>query len=680
MIIGTAGHIDHGKTSLVRRLTGVDTDRLKEEKERGITIALGFAYWPQPDGRIIGFIDVPGHEKLVHTMLAGASGIDLLLLVVAADDGVMPQTREHVDIARLLGIGQAVVALTKADLADGARLAEARAEIEALLAGTPFAEAPILPVSTLTGAGIEALGTLLGERAAAASARRDDGGFRLAIDRCFTLAGAGTVVTGTVLSGTVAVGDSVIVSPSGIAARVRSIHAQNRPAARGRAGDRCALNLAGPGVSKEAIRHGDMVVAPPLHAPATRIDAELTLLASERKPLTMWQPVRLHHGAAEVGARIVLLGEEIAPVGTGFVQLVLEMPIAAAALDRFVLRDTSASRTIGGGRFIDLRAPERRRRSPERQAQLLALAESAPDTALGALLAAPPYHAELDVFTRDRALGPGAAEALASRLALTRIGPAAMLPEVWERFSRALIETLKAHHAENPDQQGMGLERLRLALELRLPAVLFRAALARLAEAGELVVLGSWIRRPEHEIRLTPEDETLWARVAPLIGGTERFRPPRVRDIGQVIGRREEDIRRLMRLAGRRGEVHEVALDHFFLRDTVSEMVGVAAALAAEDAAGFNAAQFRDRLENGRKVAIQILEFFDRHGVTIRRGDLRLINRQRLDLFGPPPAMPDGGEASPVGRPDFKSGRGRRTVSGGFDSHSLPPVHERVEP
>ena len=334
MIIGTAGHIDHGKTSLVRRLTGVDTDRLKEEKERGITIALGFAYWPQPDGRIIGFIDVPGHEKLVHTMLAGASGIDLLLLVVAADDGVMPQTREHVDIARLLGIEQAVVALTKADLVDETRLAEARTEIETLLAGTPFAEAPILPISTVTGAGIEALAALLSERAEAASARRDDGGFRLAVDRCFTLPGAGTVVTGTVLCGTVAVGDNVLVSPSGIAGRVRSIHAQNRPAERGRAGDRCALNLAGPGASKEAIRHGDMVVAPPLHAPATRIDAELTLLASERKPLSMWQPVRLHHGSAEVGARIVLLGEEIAPGATGFVQLVLEAPLAAAAGSR----------------------------------------------------------------------------------------------------------------------------------------------------------------------------------------------------------------------------------------------------------------------------------------------------------------------------------------------------------
>lgn len=675
MIIGTAGHIDHGKTSLVRRLTGVDTDRLKEEKERGITIALGFAYWPQSDGRIVGFIDVPGHEKLVHTMLAGASGIDLLLLVVAADDGVMPQTREHLDIARLLGIERAVVALTKADLVEGERLAEAQGEIAALLAATPFADAPILPVSTVTGDGIDELAQLLRELAQASQLRRSDGAFRLAVDRCFTLPGAGTVVTGTVLSGKVSAGDSVTVSPSGIVARVRSIHAQNRPAESGAAGDRCALNLAGPDVSKDAIVRGDMIVSPALHAPATRIDAELTVLASEKKPLAMWQPVRLHHGSSETGARIVLLGDEVAPGTTGLVQLVLETPIAAAALDRFVLRDTSASRTLGGGRFLDLRAPERKRRSPERQAQLVALASSDHAEALRSLLDAPPHHVDLDAFARDRALGPAQAEALAGRLGLVRIGAATMLPDVWQRFSLALVETLKTYHLENPDQQGMGLERLRLSLQPRLPAALFRAALSQLAAAGDLVVIGSWIRRPEHEIRLTPEEEALWSRIAPLIGAGERFRPPRVRDIGQLLGRREEDIRRLFRLAGRRGDVHEVALDHFFLRDTVSEMVGIAVELAAADAAGFNAAQFRDRLDNGRKVAIQILEFFDRHGVTIRRGDLRRINRQRLDLFGPRSEAPAGGEASPVGRPDFKSGRGRQTVSGGFDSHSLPPVH-----
>ncbi len=673
MIIGTAGHIDHGKTSLVRRLTGVDTDRLKEEKARGISIALGFAYWPQPDGSIIGFIDVPGHEKFVHTMLAGAAGIDLLLLVVAADDGVMPQTREHVAIARLLGIRKAVVAITKADLVDAERIATVEAEIAALLAAGPFAEAPMLPVSTLTGEGLPELAGLLASRACEAWTRQGDGAFRLAVDRCFTLQGTGTVVTGTVLSGSVSVGDSVVVSPSGLPARVRSIHAQNRPAERGTAGERCALNIAGPGIAKDIIRHGQMVLAPALHAPTTRIDAEVTLLPGE-KALTMWQPVRLHHAAAEIGARIVLLNDGIAPGGDGLIQLVLHEPLAATVHDRFVLRDTSASRTIGGGRFLDLRAPERRRRSPERLGQLAALHLSDPAEALGGLLSAPPHHIDLGGFVRDRALGTRAAETLTSQLGLVRIGSLAMLPLHWQVLAGATAERLDAVLAEHPDLPGMGLERLRFAVAPRWPAPLFRQALARLAEDGVLVPAGSWIRRPGHQARLSPEDEVLWRRIMPLIADNERFRPPRVRDIGHLLGRPEEEIRRLLRLTGRRGDVHEVALDHFFLRGTLAEMVGIAAELAGLHPTGFNAAQFRDRLDNGRKVAIQILEFLDRHGVTIRRGDLRRINRRRLDLFGPPPGLSDGGETSPVGRPDFKSGRGRQTVSGGFDSHSLPPV------
>lgn len=682
MIVGTAGHIDHGKTSLVAKLTGVDTDRLKEEKARGITIELGFAYWPQPDGSVIGFIDVPGHEKLVHTMLAGASGIDLLLLVVAADDGIMPQTREHLAIAQLLGIRHGVIALTKGDLADGERIASVTNDLANLLAGGPFENAPVVPVSSATGHGLEELSGLIRESARRLGSRRADGAFRLAVDRSFTLAGIGTVVTGTVLSGAVETGDHILVSPSGLSARIRSIHAQNRPAQAGRAGDRCALNLAGPDISKHAIRRGDMILAPYLHAPTARIDAELTVLPSETRPVTMWMPVRLHHASAETLARVVLLGEDpIAPGRSANVQLVLDAPIAAAAHDRFVLRDVSATRTLGGGRFLDLRPPERKRRSPQRLAQLAALAQSDPADALARLLGIEPGYADLTAFARDRALGANATAALSRQLGLVHIAARdygfVFLPETWDALTASVLETLKRYHEEAPDLPGMGLERLRLAVQPRLPAAVFRAALARLAAARHVIVEGSWIRLPEHEVRLTPDDERLWTRIAPLIGDKERFRPPRVRDIGHLLGIREEDIRRLFKLVARRGDVHEVAHDHFFLRSTVGEMVRIAARLAAEHPDGFNAAQFRDQLDNGRKVAIQILEFFDRHGVTFRRGDLRRINRQRLDLFASAGDSEIGREASPVGRPDFKSGRGRQTVSGGFDSHSLPPAREK---
>ena len=284
MIVGTAGHIDHGKTSLVRALTGVDTDRLKEEKARGISIELGFAYLPAPDGSVLGFIDVPGHEKFIHTMLAGATGIDFALLVIAADDGVMPQTREHLAILDLLGVSKGVVALTKCDLVSAARRDEVMIDIANLLLPTRLSGAEIMPVSTVTGEGIEPLRERLFEAAATTGRHTSDGLFRLAVDRSFTLSGAGTVVTGTVLSGHVAVGDRVTISPSGREARVRSIHAQNRVADRGVAGDRCALNLAGDGITKDAISRGDVVLDPSLHAPADRIDVVLRLLPSEPKP------------------------------------------------------------------------------------------------------------------------------------------------------------------------------------------------------------------------------------------------------------------------------------------------------------------------------------------------------------------------------------------------------------
>jgi selenocysteine-specific elongation factor len=267
MIIGTAGHIDHGKTSLVRALTGVDGDRLKEEKARGITIDLGFAYLPLDDGHVLGFVDVPGHERFVHTMAAGASGIDIALLVVAADDGVMPQTLEHLAILDLLRIERGLVALTKVDLVPPERLAEVTAQIREATAGTMLGKADILPVSSTTGLGVDALRDRLAMEARALGERRADGRFRLAVDRVFTLAGIGVVVTGTVLSGTVRVKDQVMLSPSGLTARVRSLHAQNRQVEMGRAGDRCALNLAGEGISKDAIQRGDMLVDPFLHAP-----------------------------------------------------------------------------------------------------------------------------------------------------------------------------------------------------------------------------------------------------------------------------------------------------------------------------------------------------------------------------------------------------------------------------
>jgi selenocysteine-specific elongation factor len=684
MIVGTAGHIDHGKTALVRALTGVDTDRLKEEKARGISIDLGFAYLPAPDGSTLGFVDVPGHEKFVHNMLAGATGIDFVLLVIAADDGVMPQTREHLAIVDLLGIERGIVVLSKADLADPARRAKVADDINGLLGGTALSSAEILPVSTVTGEGIDALRARLFELARTIGARSARGRFRLAVDRSFTLSGAGTVVTGTVLSGAVAVGDRVVVSPCGVAARVRSIHAQNRPTERGVAGERCALNLTGDAVSKDAIARGQMVVEEALHAPSDRIDARFKLLASEVRPVGQWLPARLHHAASEVGARIVLLGDEpITPGGEAPVQLVLERPIAAAAGDRFVLRDTTSQRTIGGGALLDLRAPARKRRGPERLAQLAAHALADPAAALKALLERPPLFVDLTAFARDRALAAADVAAVVKSLdamtVQTPSGILALAATTWQRLKRSLLATLTKFHADHPDLQGIGVEPLRLQLRPLLPAPGFIAVLQGLVRTGDIALDGAWVRLKSHSVRLTAEDERLWVKIAPLLGGTDRFRPPRVRDIAGILTAREADVRRLLKLLGRMGKVDEVAHDHFFLRATVAEMVEIVLDCSAQAADGqFSAAQLRDRLDNGRKVAIQILEFFDRHGVTLRRGDLRRVNKHRLDLFRRSAGAGvgekiSGRESSPVGRPDFKSGRGREAVLGGFDSLSLPP-------
>jgi selenocysteine-specific elongation factor len=681
VIVGLAGHIDHGKTSLVRALTGVAGDRLKDEKARGITIDLGFAYMPTRSGRPVGFIDVPGHERFVHTMLAGASGVDFALLTIAVDDGIMPQTREHLAILDLLGVNRGAVVLTKTDLASPESIEHVARHAKAMIVGTALAHVDVLTISALTGAGVDALRAHLEEAAGAARDRTAGKRFRLAIDRVFTLSGVGVVVTGTVLSGSVHVGDRIQLSPSGLFARVRSLHAQNRPSDVAHAGERCALNLAGPGITKDAIGRGDVALDPELHAPTDRIDARIRVLPTEKKPVGQWHPVRLHHAATEAGARIVLFDDRaIAPGEEANVQLVLDRPIAAAAHDRFVVRDVSAQRTLGGGLFLDLRAKARGRRAPERREQRAALELADPSAAFAALLETPPFAFDLAAFARDRALSVERRNELASELGLVVLEAAnskiAVTRDRWALLSSAMIERIGAHHGENPDLQGLGREQLRVTSQPKLSKPVFDVALKKLAGSGQLVLDGAFVRLPSHEVQLTPEDRAAWELVAPLLGGAQRFRPPRVRDLAGATGRAEKDLRRALKRAGRMGWADEVAHDHFFVRSTVREMAAIVSGLSAAAQDGsFSAAQFRDQVDNGRKVAIQILDFFDRHGVTLRKGDERRINPHRLDLFGPAcqSRYEDGGASSPVGRPDFKSVWGSEPVSGGFDSHSLPP-------
>ena len=462
----------------------------------------------------------------------------------------------------------------------------------------------------------------------------------MAIDRSFTLTGAGVVVTGFVSSGTVRVGDRIMISPTGLPARIRGLHRQNCLADEGHAGDRCALNLTGGDIAKNAIHRGHVALDPALHAPADRIDATLRLLPGERRTIGQWSPVRLHHAAADVGARVVLLDEKrVSPGRTTIVQLVLEKPIAAVLGDRYILRDVSAQRTLGGGRFLDLRAPARKRRTRERHLQLEALALPDAASSLCALLGIPPYYCDFSAFIRDYALSRSQTEEIVDKLKLmvlqTDDSTSTVLPDRWRGFVNSLLRELSTFHSENPDLQGVGRERLRLLLQPRLPSGSFRSALQILTDEKHIALEGSFVRLLSHTVCMTERDEELWAEIAPLLAGTQRFRPPRVRDIAKDLNEPEGTIRRLLKVAARLGRTDEIAHDHFFLRATVREMVAIIAAIAAVSQRGeFTAAQFRDRVANGRKVAIQILEFFDKHGVTFKREDIRRPNKHRLDLFG----------------------------------------------
>jgi len=625
MIIGTAGHIDHGKTTLVKALTGIDCDRLKEEKARGITVDLGYAYAPlggddASAGRL-GFIDVPGHEKLIHNMLAGATGIDFALLVIAADDGPMPQTREHLAIIELLGIGRGAVALTKSDMVSGERLAQAQAEIAALLRGAALAEAPVFPVSAVTGQGIPALRAHLAQATADLGDRRSPGGFRLAIDRCFTLSGAGTVVTGTAFSGTVKVGDQLLLSPPGLPVRVRSLRVQDAPAEHGAAGQRIALALAG--IEKSEVERGMWLLPPALHAPIRRFAARLRVLSSQ-PALRHWTPVHLHLGAEDVPARITLLGsDEIPAGGEGWAEITLDRPIGALAGDRFILRDASARHTIGGGSVLDIFPPSRKKRSPERLALLAALAADDPATALQLAAEQSAGGVDLEAYALNRNLDPATRQALCQRLGLTVVGNTAFSAAGWQALEDKLLSALAAEHERAADMPGVERDRLRRLTLPTLARPAFDMLLAQPLKDGRIAQTNAWLHLPGHRIQMAAGDQALWQTLRPLLDAAP-YNPPRVRDIASLSGSGEVSVRSLLKRVARLGEAYPVAHDHYFTASAVADLARRVADLCGRD--GFaRAASLRDEIGGGRKVAIHILEFFDRIGYTRRVRDTHTL-------------------------------------------------------
>lgn len=625
MIVGTAGHIDHGKTALLKALTGQQGDRRREERERGITIDLGYAYADLGEGTLTGFIDVPGHERFIHNMLAGASGIDCLLLVVAADDGVMPQTREHLAIVELLGIRRALVALTKIDRVEAERIATVRRQIDDLLASGPLAGAPVFPVSSVTGHGIDALRTALVAEAARAEARGTDGHFRLAIDRTFSVSGTGVVVTGTAFAGRVQVGDELQLSPSGRSVRVRGLHAQNREAGQAHAGQRVALNLAGERLAVEQIHRGDWLLQPLLHAPTQRIDIQFQLLPGEVHELRHWTPVHAHLGAQDVTARIALLeGESLAPGAWMFAQLLLNAPIHAVHGDRIVLRDQSAQRTLGGGRVLDPFAPPRNRRREARLAQLRALDASSLEQGLPGLLAEAHNGLEPQALERqfNRPRDGWQLPASAVEIA-TRQGPRLFDQQRWQTLGSLLLAALQRFHEEQPDELGPDRDRLRRFALPQLERPVFLALLEQALSAGEIASSGPWLHRPDHQVRLTAQEEALKARLWPLLEAG-RFDPPWVRDLASALGAEEMQTRQLLRKLARLGLLQQVVKDLFYPEPTIRQLAGHALQLEAQSGV-IRAAAFRDQIQLGRKRSIQLLEHFDRIGFTRRFGNERKI-------------------------------------------------------
>jgi len=608
VILGTAGHIDHGKSTLVTALTGIDPDRLAEEKRRGMTIDLGFAHMRLPSGLEIGVVDVPGHARFIRNMLAGAHGIDAVMLVVAADEGVMPQTREHLDIIDLLDVRYGIVALTKVDLVDEVWYELVEGEVREALEHTSLRGAPLIGVSAVTGKG---LGELTGSLEAIfdrVESRADIGRPRLPIDRVFTMSGFGTVVTGTLVDGAISAGDELQVLPGGATVRVRGLQQHNEKVDTATPGNRVAANLIG--VEKDDLHRGDVLARPDVLAATRRVDARVHVLASAPRGLRHGAELLLHTGTVEVGCRAILLeGGAIEPGADGWVQLYLDRPIAAANSDRFILRIPSPSMTIAGGQLNDV-AP---RKHPRHDAAVRASLER---RAAGDVLQEELHKYPRGVAVKALLKATMATDADVSRLRARRSGEWIFAEEAWAAIADRAIGELDAYHRAHPLRRGMPREELRSRLGIQ-PAA-FQPVLKGLADEGRIEDRQGEVAAPTHKVVEAASDGPAMRLVELL--STQPFSPPSLPEAMRTAGASAEMVRAL----AQRGEIVRLSDDVAFTRDAYEQGVVAVKELIA-GTGSVSVAQLRDRLGASRRPMLALLEYLDGAKVTRRVGDVRLL-------------------------------------------------------
>ena len=610
-VVATAGHVDHGKSSLIVRLTGIDPDRWEEEKRRGLTIDLGFAWTTLPSGREIGFVDVPGHERFVANMLAGVGPVPLVLFVVAADEGWKPQSEEHLAIVDVLGAAGGVVALTKTDLADQAAVSARRAQVRDRLAGTVLADAPIVPCSSATGAGLDDLREALDGMVAAAPPPADLGRPRIHLDRSFTIKGAGTVVTGTLTGGTLSVGDEVEVYPSGVHARIRSLQTHRRPVEVARPISRVAVNLAG--VAKDAVQRGDLLGLPGHWRPAPVLEVRLTVVRGAPR-VSARGAYKLHVGAAERDASLRLYGTEaVGPGRSAYGRLRLAHPVTTAVGDRFVLRDTGRRATVAGGVILDTEPPARPGPGPrERLERRLA---ATPDQLPGMIVAE-------RGAVRASDLAPVVGGSPSAVNGAERVNAWWVEAALFATIARAVRSSLETHHQEHPLLPGMDASALETVIRTAAPAIhaalsagLTTALVDRLEADGQVNREGTLVRLPDHRVSLEERDA---AGLVNRVRAAEPT-PPGVKELMT-----EGHPRELIDAAVATGKLVRVS-DDLVVTPALAARAQETARREAASPEGMTVSRFRELLGTTRKYALPLLEHLDRAGITRRDGDVRRL-------------------------------------------------------